>query len=204
MATVPLLHDYAESVLRHADLNEGNIFVARRDPTTVTSIIDWQFVTARPLFLQARWPLFLEPPLGYEIGPVQPEMPALTPGHAAAMASFQRALRSKMYESALATQHERAYDALTEINDEFRDLFTRPELTYSNGVVPLRQTLMILARTWKRSDHFTEPCPVTFTPAEEYALDEASKQYIERQEDPMNIVSFENDLSWPDGEREGQ
>jgi hypothetical protein len=203
MATVPMLHECAESVLRHDDLSESNIFVARGDPTTVTSIIDWQFVTARPLFLQAIWPLFLEPPPGYETGPVQPKMPAFTPGYLAAIASFRRAAQSKIYESAIATHHERAYDALTEIDDEFRNLFTRPELTYSNGVVPLRKTLITMAHSWQRSDHFTEPCPVTFTPAEEYAHDEASKQYIEWQESPMNNV-FEDYLSIPAEDRDRQ
>ncbi|OKL59253.1 hypothetical protein UA08_05514 [Talaromyces atroroseus] len=54
----------------------GNIFISEHDPEVVTGIIDWQNTSINPLFLQARWPVFLTPPEGYQLGQVMPQLPA--------------------------------------------------------------------------------------------------------------------------------
>ncbi|KAH8425172.1 uncharacterized protein LDX57_002921 [Aspergillus melleus] len=60
------------SVLWHGDLNLQNIFVAPDEPTQILGIIDWQSVSACPLFMQATRPAFLEynGPLPEELGKV--------------------------------------------------------------------------------------------------------------------------------------
>ena len=48
------------SVIWHGDLHTQNIFVDPEDPTEILGIIDWQFVSALPLFLQVTRPAFLD------------------------------------------------------------------------------------------------------------------------------------------------
>lgn len=48
------------SVLWHADLHLQNIFVNPTEPTEILGIIDWQSVSACPLFMQVRRPAFLD------------------------------------------------------------------------------------------------------------------------------------------------
>jgi len=67
--------DFKDPVLLHMDLHPGNIFVQSAEQPKVTSIIDWQGVDIRPLYLAARFP----PVVDYDIGedPVTLEMPIL-------------------------------------------------------------------------------------------------------------------------------
>jgi aminoglycoside phosphotransferase (APT) family kinase protein len=58
-ADTPVLCRYATPVLHHANLHMGNIFVAEDDATAIVSVIDWQFVSVMPRFMQARWPAFI-------------------------------------------------------------------------------------------------------------------------------------------------
>ncbi|RJE19541.1 Phosphotransferase enzyme family protein [Aspergillus sclerotialis] len=48
------------SVLWHRDSNLQNIFVNPREPTQILGIIDWQSVSASPLFIQVTRPAFLD------------------------------------------------------------------------------------------------------------------------------------------------
>lgn len=44
----------------------GNIFVSESNPGKMTGFIDWQNTSVYPLFMQARFPVFLTPPEGYQ------------------------------------------------------------------------------------------------------------------------------------------
>lgn len=59
-------------VLWHGDLHTQNIFVDREDPTQILGIIDWQSVSASPLFMQVTRPGFLDfnGPIPEELGKV--------------------------------------------------------------------------------------------------------------------------------------
>lgn len=48
------------SVLWHSDLHSQNIFVNPEDPSRIVGIIDWQSVSACPLFVQVGLPAFLD------------------------------------------------------------------------------------------------------------------------------------------------
>ena len=47
-------------LLWHGDLHSQNIFVDSEDPTRIVGIIDWQSVSACPLFMQVGRPAFLD------------------------------------------------------------------------------------------------------------------------------------------------
>ncbi|OJJ51118.1 hypothetical protein ASPZODRAFT_148466 [Penicilliopsis zonata CBS 506.65] len=60
------------SVLWHGDLHSQNIFVDPEDPARIVGIIDWQSVSACPLFMQVGRPAFLDynGPVPEELGKV--------------------------------------------------------------------------------------------------------------------------------------
>lgn len=60
------------SVLWHCDLHTQNIFVDLENPTRILGIIDWQSVSASPLFMQVGRPAFLDynGPIPEELGKV--------------------------------------------------------------------------------------------------------------------------------------
>jgi 5-methylthioribose kinase len=59
-------------VLWHGDLHTQNIFVDPENPTRILGIIDWQSVSASPLFIQVTRPAFLDfnGPIPEELGKV--------------------------------------------------------------------------------------------------------------------------------------
>ncbi|KAL4756226.1 uncharacterized protein BDW70DRAFT_164694 [Aspergillus foveolatus] len=55
----PVLAKFTRPTLWHTDLHMGNIFVAPKNNSQITALIDVQSLSILPLFLQARWPVFL-------------------------------------------------------------------------------------------------------------------------------------------------
>lgn len=155
LAGTPLLQRYGRPTLWHTDLHMGNIFVSEKDLTKVVGVIDWQFVSILPGFIQARWPEFLTPPEGYETGPIEPQIPTdfqeMDPDEQAyAVLQKDQALQAKCYEVALSRCHRDSYLALTGIHDTIRRLFFLCERTYKDGIVPLRDCLIELSSNWER------------------------------------------------------
>lgn len=48
------LQRFSKPTLWHGNFHLGNVFVSDQDPTTITSIIDWQFMTIMPVFMQVQ------------------------------------------------------------------------------------------------------------------------------------------------------
>ena len=170
LANTPLLQRYARPTLWHTDLHMGNIFVSEDDPTDIVGVIDWQFISILPRFVQVRWPHFLEPPEDYEIGAIEPELPSdfetMDPDEKAfALSQRDQAMQAKCYEVALSQGHRDSYLALTKVHDTIRRLFILCERTYKDGVVPLRDCLIQLSSNWQRIG-LGGSCPFT-VPTEE-------------------------------------
>ncbi|KAI2821205.1 hypothetical protein CBS147343_7944 [Aspergillus niger] len=112
------LQKLSKTTLWHNDLHLGNICVSEEDPTAIVNIIDWQFTSIMPAFMQVQWPSFLAPPDGYEAGTVKPELPPNfeemdADEKAFAITERDRALLSKCYEAALVKNHMPSYLAMT-------------------------------------------------------------------------------------------
>lgn len=65
VASYSLLQRSSTPVLWHTNWNMGIILVSEQDYSAIVSLIDWQSSSISPMFLQARWPVFLELPENY-------------------------------------------------------------------------------------------------------------------------------------------
>ncbi|GFN11624.1 phosphotransferase family protein [Aspergillus tubingensis] len=161
------LQQFAKPTLWHSDLHMGNIYVSEQDPTAIVNVIDWQFTSIMPAFMQVQWPSFLAPPDGYEIGAVKPELPPNfedmdADAKAFAISEREQALLSKCYEASLVKNHMESYLAMTQVDSAIRYLFMFAENTTKDGIIPLRNCLTQLAANWNEMG-IAEQCPFNIT-----------------------------------------
>ncbi|KAM5437911.1 hypothetical protein MaudCBS49596_006474 [Microsporum audouinii] len=172
MKILPLISNHpnlvttSTPVLLHTDLHMGNIFVTEGETINITGIIDWHSITIAPKFLQARWPVFLEPLDGYNIGPVVPEPPSGledmdTEEKAIAMLTYKQNYLAKAYEMGTGAFNVSLYTAL-QVPPALKEIYIRCGETSVDGIFPLRSCLAELYKYWSNL-RFTEPCPIHFT-----------------------------------------
>jgi hypothetical protein len=204
-ADTPVLRRFATPVLHHSDLHMGNIFVAEDDATAIVSVIDWQFVSVMPRFMQVRWPVFIEPPDGYVTGAVRPRLPPNydemdAEDRELAKAKYDDELLAKCYEVALVKKHRESHSALTGVDTALRRLFTGCEATYRNGIISLRDSVMRLAQTFGAQG----VSPVTFAPDEvaEHAQElERYDKWCTLRDYTRQLLGFD-DEGWVSEERD--
>ncbi|KAK2734458.1 hypothetical protein FQN57_001693 [Myotisia sp. PD_48] len=200
VSATPLLQRHSNPVLWHTDLYLGNIFVDDEDPTKILSFIDWQYTTVLPLFSQVRWPSFLSPPEGYQLGMIKPELPPNfedmdADEKAFALAEKDEATRTKCYEAALAKFNSPSLFAMNQIGDTIRDLFVRCDKTYKEGIIPLRDSLIKITENWSKLGLSGE-CPVSFS-REEIAV---HQEEMSRYRDWLQLRGYVQQLLYSDDE----
>ncbi|RAH76985.1 hypothetical protein BO86DRAFT_404132 [Aspergillus japonicus CBS 114.51] len=166
----PLIGQSAQPTLWHTDLHMGNIFVAPDENSRIVSLIDFQSLSCHPLFLQARWPIFLKPPINYRKGLIDPKLPdGFTDldeeSQAVALQEFEQAKLAKAYEVANFLDDRVAYDAMMNVPRIFRELFVRCGEVSEVGIVPLRECLIEIWRNWSALG-FQGNCPYSFSDEE--------------------------------------
>ena len=174
--------------LWHTDLHMGNIFVSTEDYTRIVSFIDWQFTSISPLFLQARWPIFLEPPERYPQGLKAPKLPdnfnelnAEEKNVALHMKDW--IMCSKAYEVATYLNNEDAYFARWNLAGPLRELFLRCGTTWDEGIAPLRECLIQISKDWGGEEILCpDPAPVHFTRAETSSHERQFSEYTQWHE----------------------
>lgn len=181
----PRLVESAQPTLWHTDLHMGNIFVSPDDNTQITSLIDVQCQSILPLFLQAQWPVFLQPPREYIRGFVQPSLPddfesLDEDGKAVAMQEWAQSKVAKAYEVSKFIEDRAAYNAM-DVPRVFRELFIRAGEVSEAGAVPLRECLIDIFQNW--SDlRFPGQCPYSFSHEEISNHERQFAQYREWNE----------------------
>ncbi|KAH6704046.1 kinase-like domain-containing protein [Leptodontidium sp. MPI-SDFR-AT-0119] len=176
------LEQNSRPTLWHTDLHMGNIFVSETEPSKIVSLIDWQSISVSPLFLQARWPIFLEPPDDYVKGFVHPQLPSDfetmdEEDKGLATSKFKQASRTKAYETSTYLKNRDAYNAMN-VPRVFRELFIRCGEVFEEGVEPLRACLIEISQSWEQLK-LLGTCPFSFTPNEISAHDIAFEEYEE-------------------------
>ncbi len=169
IASYSLLHRSSMPVLWHTDLHMGNIFVSEQDPSVIVSLIDWQSSSISPMFLQARWPVFLEPPKNYIRGLNLPKLPENfgslgCEDKEIAIREKEQASRAKAYEVSTFRQNKIVSNCLR-VPQRIRELFLRCGDTCDDGIIPLRECLIGISREWSELG-FTGTCPFSFTDEE--------------------------------------
>ena len=149
------LTQFARPVLYHADLHMGNIYVAKENPSEIVSIIDWQHTQIAPLFLQARWPRFLEPNTDYPTGPVEIALPEDfdtldDDDKLIAQLEHRAAKATKTYEMRTYFDNNVAYEAMIDLPRVYREFFVRTGETFAEGCIPVRECLIELSRSLKK------------------------------------------------------
>ncbi|KAG5287825.1 phosphotransferase enzyme family protein [Histoplasma capsulatum G186AR] len=178
----PILAQSATPVIWHTDLHMGNIYVSPDEPSQILSLIDWQSVSILPLFLQARWPIFLEPPQNYARGFQKPELPddfdrLDREEQQLARYEQQQAVAAKAYEVSNYLENRSAYTAMN-LPRVFRELFKRCGEISEVGVIPLRACLIEIFTNWFELG-FTGDCPYSFSQEE---IDDHNSQFREYED----------------------
>ncbi|PVH68702.1 hypothetical protein DL98DRAFT_564620 [Cadophora sp. DSE1049] len=169
LESYPSLEQNSRPTLWHIDLHMGNIFVSETEPSKIVSLIDWQSISVSPLFIQARWPIFLEPPDDCVQGFVHPQLPSdfatMDEGDKGlATHKFKQAARTKAYETGTYLKNRDAYNAVS-VPRVFRELFIRCGEVFEEGVEPLRACLIEISQSWEQLK-LPGTCPFYFTPNE--------------------------------------
>ncbi|EXJ59001.1 hypothetical protein A1O7_06432 [Cladophialophora yegresii CBS 114405] len=173
---------HSKPTLCHTDLHMGNIFVSEDDPSQTSAVVDWQFTQIGPMFLQARWPVFLTPPKDYQVGIVKPRLPddyedLDEEGKQEADHRFEQATTAKAYELRCFLDNKDAYDAM-HLPRVYRELFMRYGNTWEEGPAPLRACLLAISNAWDELDLPSE-CPYTWQAAD---IQKHEQQFEEYQE----------------------
>lgn len=171
----------ARPTLWHTDLHMGNIFVSEQDPSQIVSIIDWQHTSISPLFLQARWPVFLSPPDDYSLGLINPKLSSDfetfdSQGKQVALFEKQRADASKAYEIATYLNNRDTYVALWKFDEPVREYFKRVGHTWDDGMAPLEMCLLKICETWGQLG-FLETCPLNLPTRDMEVYNQRSIKY---------------------------
>lgn len=184
---LPVLQQRSKPILWHPDLHMGNIFVSEEDHAQITCLIDWQSASVCPLFIQPRWPVFLNPPESYRVGigelPKLPEDFDQLDSDEKDRAVYEKdnAMSSKAYEVATRINNGETYTARFSLDETLRGLFADLGDTWEDGIVPLQAHLVKVFVSWERMG-FSPPCPVQFTSREIEALNRRYDQYAQFRE----------------------
>lgn len=178
----PDLIEHAKPTLSHTDLHMGNIFISENDPSEISAIIDWQFTQIAPMFLQARWPMFLSRPKNYPTGLVKPKLPENYEDldeEEKELAEYEvkQIMAAKAYEVRCFLDNRDAYNAMN-IPRVYRELFIRCGETWDEGPVPLRACLIEIFNSWQVLG-LPGVCPYTFY---EEDIRKHEKQFKEYEE----------------------
>ncbi|EFQ99332.1 phosphotransferase enzyme family protein [Nannizzia gypsea CBS 118893] len=166
-----------DSVLWHGDLHSQNIFVSPEDPSRIVGIIDWQSVSACPLFMQVTRPGFLD----YD-GPTPKELArvSLPPNfdsmsaeeQVEAKALYQSQTLHNLYLALTVRSNPVAFQALQGHNTPRQQASVLPGLILTDCEPCLNSLLRDIKDSWPAivgvgSDgNPSVPCPLEFSAAD--------------------------------------
>ncbi|EAU39256.1 predicted protein [Aspergillus terreus NIH2624] len=152
----------------------------RGSPQEQACLLEIVSLSVLPLFLQTRWPVFLQPPRDYTRGLVQPVFPDDFDSFdkddkATALHDWTQAKLAKAYEVSTFLENRIAHNAMN-VPRVFRELFIRTGETSDVGVVPLRECLIEIFKNWSDLG-FSGHCPYSFSQEDIRAHEEQFADY---------------------------
>lgn len=143
-----------------------NIYVSEEDLTMIVSIIDWQFITIGPMFLQVSWPEFLKPSDEYVLRVVRPllsdNFEELTAAEQKlAISTRDDETSTKSYELRYSLNNKDVYSSFS-LPCVFCELLICCGEAGDEGTIALRACLSELHESWS-SLGLSSECPISFT-----------------------------------------
>ena len=183
-------------VLWHGDLSLQNIFVDPRDPARILSIIDWQSVSACPLFMQVTRPGFLDYDGPAPDGLRKASLPANIDSMTSEKQRRAKALRQaqtlhNLYLARTCQVNPEAFQAMQSQDTLRHQVSVTPGLTLMDYEPSLTSLLRDAKKEWpsivgKGSDTMPMvPCPLHFSVAE-VQEQERDEEMWARGVEPMN------------------
>ncbi|RPD75417.1 hypothetical protein L226DRAFT_462197 [Lentinus tigrinus ALCF2SS1-7] len=186
--------------LWHTDMHQGNIFV---DPSTfmITSIIDWQWATIAPLYMQATIPrAFFYTGHNIELPSQRLGKPRLPPDFDSLSADQKRSVMEEYKDAAMFVwqQHLILEDPIwsAAVRLPQYTLRTRPLVeasrTWTDGLTTLRSLLLRMRDEWSALAGDGTPCPLQFSNKEE----ERIQMLVERRDNHAEMVRLVLENLW--------
>jgi hypothetical protein len=165
---IPGEEELNRPVIRHPDLQPSNIFVS--DDFEITSLIDWQHTVVLPLLLQSDIP---DLDGSVELAPYAPESPSLPDNLSTwdedsrqEQLEISHKRKSHHFYMTETSRHSLMhYEALTlSFSVGRRKIYDLSCSPWQGDNVPLRSSLMFLARQWAQITARPDvPCSISFT-----------------------------------------
>lgn len=179
--------------LWHTDLHGDNIFVDPTNPSKITSIIDWQSISANPFFMQTRFPSIFDCDWPYPWGALVPRLvenyDVLPPDAQEKERQQYQDVRLKKYYEVASRKFNplvlRALDSTREEGENDVQISTLLAIvgrTWLDGPIPLRDVLIQIFENW---GHFSADtaCPIYFSQEEIARSKEEAKQWASAYEE---------------------
>lgn len=203
--------------LLHADLNFGNIFLAKEDlklgKIRISAVIDWQNTGLFPWCLGPPTPAFIR---YHALADIPAELSEIAQPDEESLSQMDEEERATaLVEIELKNRHE-LYEKLTaEINPKHhrvvfsptRDLLNFPisfaRNCWSNGFIPLQDCLFRIARRWNALGLENVLCPIQFSESD---VEQLREEAIKWQEDEDFLHNLHDQLGiqgegWVENER---
>ncbi|OAL72449.1 hypothetical protein A7D00_3450 [Trichophyton violaceum] len=166
-----------ESVLWHGDLHSQNIFVDPEDPSRIIGIIDWQSVSACPLFMQVTRPAFLDynGPTPKELGRVSlpPNFDSMSAEEQVeAKALYHSQTLHNLYLALTLRSNPTTFQALQGHSTPHQQVSVLPGLTLTDCEPCLNSLLREIKDSWPTivgvaaDGKPSIPCPLDFSAAD--------------------------------------
>ncbi|KAL9030952.1 MAG: hypothetical protein Q9196_000973 [Gyalolechia fulgens] len=174
----PRIQRAAAPILLHQDLHKRNIYVSDEDPTTITSIIDWQSSSINPAFMHANdvpdFAAYVSTPDDYFPSKDLPAGDNANLCNQAFIAGV-RLLVPKLYTT-------------WELDDDIARFFEYCHRTYRDGAGIFRQVLMDLASRWKELA-LAGSCPYPLPTSEEWRAHREEYKALEHAQELKKFVA---------------
>jgi hypothetical protein len=166
---------FCRPTLWHRDLHGDNVFTTEAAPFKITSLIDWQWTSIQPLFLQVVLPKALlywgKLPVGKKI-PLPPNWDTMS------VAEKETFTREKNAALAHAAQESRLHDhplwrpvVVSDGHQERRLPFDYLDCSWAYGLATMEEYLLNIYRKWCIIATDGTPCPFMLTEEDEMRIE---------------------------------
>ncbi|THH03531.1 hypothetical protein EW146_g10425 [Bondarzewia mesenterica] len=186
--------------LWHPNINHSNLLIAPTGPAEIGGLVDWQSSIIAPYCMQAGFPeafIYTGGLIDIPEGQVTPKLPShvstLSPEEQEVYrVHLKLAMRQKAYQQKIVEENlGRSIIFLLPFGAQLGSLPVQVIRSWSDGVVPLRQSLVDLRKEWESVVSENVQCPISFTDEELRAHEQEVQQCLKYE---GSIMSLTEDL----------